>query len=505
MARKDSKKSKKRILSETKVNDISTESEKSIDESNGLLKSFTGNRKMVSVFLFVLSFLVFIPSLGNDFVWDDVTYIQNKADKLNLSSIKSELIPLGSTENKTGGNYYRPVYLATLILDNEIWNTSPLGFHLTNIILHSISTVLLYFLVLILLGEFKILGRESIALITSTLFALYPLHVESVSFVSARGDILAAIFFFLSLIFYIFSYKKLFYLLLSALCFFLSLLSKEVAIALPLVVISFDLISRRIMSRVNLVKYLVLSLMTLIYFLMRSKSHTSIVELINSGSAQISAGFLHLADVILNTYLFYFIKMVFPYNLNPFIDSVPDWGLLGLILSILLLLALCIAFFMSVRKKENLTAFSILWILATLIPAAVVVILPLALTNYAERFLYIPSAGICVLFAYIIYESGKRFKLELPSLVLTLVIAVSFAVVTLGAQKVWRNNLSLWERAVSTSPDSPGVKINYGDALRNSGNPSESLKNYLSAYENRAGLNTRAIITIAHSIAVAYI
>ena len=103
MARKDSKKSKKRILSETKVNDISAESEKSTDESNGLLKSFTGNRKMVSVLLFALSFLVFIPSLGNDFVWDDVTYIQKKADKLNLSSIESELNPLGSTENKTDG------------------------------------------------------------------------------------------------------------------------------------------------------------------------------------------------------------------------------------------------------------------------------------------------------------------------------------------------------------------------------------------------------------------
>jgi len=505
MARKKRTRSNKSSPSETGENNITSGIEESPDKDNGRFKSFTGNRILVSVFLFVLSLAVFIPSLGNDFVWDDVSYIQKNANSLNFSKIGPELISPELKKGKTAGKYFRPLYQVTLILDNEIWNTSPFGFHLTNIILHSISTVLLYFLVLILLGEFNIRGRESIALIASVLFALYPLHVESVSFVSARGDILAAIFFFLSLIFYIFSYKRLFYLILAVFCFLLSFLSKEVAIALPIVIVCYDLLSRRLKSRGNLLKYAALGLIALLYFLLRSKSYLSFTGIVERSNSEISEGFFHVVDLFLNTYLFYIVKMVFPYSLKPFIDHVPQWGILGLAASIILIAVLCIAVFVSVKKKENLTAFSILWILATLLPAAVVAILPIALSSHAERFLYIPSVGICVLFAYIIYELGKKFNMKLLSLILTLVLSISFAAVTVSGQKVWKNNLSLWESAVLKSPDSPAARINYGDALRNSGKPLDALENYMYAYENGTEFNNKTKATTAHGIVVSYI
>jgi len=87
---------------------------------------------------------------------------------------------------------------------------------------------------------------------------------------------LAAIFFFSSLIFYILSYKRLFYLLLAGLCLFLSLLSKEVAIVLPILILGFDLISRRLISRTNLIKYTILGLITLFYFYVRSKTYLAL-------------------------------------------------------------------------------------------------------------------------------------------------------------------------------------------------------------------------------------
>ncbi len=127
--------------------------------------------------------MVFIPSLGNDFVWDDVSYIGKRASILDFSKIGPELVTPKVKNERKAGKYFRPVHQVSLILDNEIWGSSAFGFHLTNIILHSISTVLLYFLVLLLLSEFNVRGRESIALISCILFALYPLHVESVSFI----------------------------------------------------------------------------------------------------------------------------------------------------------------------------------------------------------------------------------------------------------------------------------------------------------------------------------
>ena len=107
-----------------------------------------------------------------------------------------------------------------------------------------------------------------------------------------------------------------------------------------------------------------------------------------------------------------------------------------------------------------------------------------------------------MIFAYIIYNLEKRFNVKYLSLISTSVMALSFAVVTVKAQSFWKNNLSLWEYAVSESPESPAVKINYGDALRNSGKPLEALENYTYAYENSGGLNNKARMTLAHGMAI---
>ncbi len=481
------------------------ESAADLSGNSARINSLIGNKLIVAIFLFLISFLVFIPSLSNDFVWDDVSYIKAKASVLDFSHISPELFVSEVKKQGDASKYFRPIYQVSLILDNEIWDTSAFGFHLTSIILHSISTVLLYFLALLLLSEFKVKGRGVIALMSCILFALYPLHVESVSFISARGDILAAIFFFLSLIFYILSYKRLFYLLPAGICFLLSFLSKEIAIVLPILILGFDLISRRFVSRTNLIKYTILGLIALFYFYVRSKSYLAIGELVGQMGSAISQGFAQILEISLNAYLYYIVKLVFPYNLNPFIDVTLEGGLLRLIISIILILVLCTAAIISVKKKENITAFSILWILATLVPAAVVTILPLAITKLADRFLYIPSAGICILFAYLLYELGKRFTIKWVSFALTAVLALSFAVVTVDAQKIWKNNLTLWEYAVEQSPNALGAKINYADALRGTGRYSEALKFYLEVQSNSSELTERAKITTIQGIVISSI
>ncbi|MGB2691690.1 MAG: hypothetical protein WBB48_07320 [Thermodesulfobacteriota bacterium] len=499
---------KKNNLSKNKIpvgHELQTEPNDYLDGSTRVIDSFIRNRNMVSIFLFVLAFVVFIPSLSNDFVWDDVSYIQKKAGRLNFSKLGSELIVPELKSRSNAGKYFRPVYQASLIVDNEIWNTSPFGFHLTNIILHSVSTVFLYFLVLLLLKEFHVQGRNSIAFFSSVLFALYPLHVEPVSFISARGDILAAMFFFLAISFYILSYRKIFYLFLAGICFLLSFLSKEVAIVLPIIIIAFDLITFRLLKRTNLIKYSLILLVTTFYLVIRSQSYSTFGEILRKGSSEMTLGFLGVSELFFNTYLFYFIKLVFPYDINPFIGSVPNWGVFGLITSVTLILVLSVAVFVSIKKKENITAFSIVWILATLLPAAIVAILSLAVTKLADRFLYIPSAAICILFGYLIYRISIKFNKAWLSYGITTILAISFLVVSVNGQKMWKNNLSLWEYAVSKSPSAIGAKINYGDALRNSGNPSEALKQYLHVNENNSVLNTKAKLTTTHGIVVSYI
>lgn len=502
MAKKKNNSSKKKIALQE---ELQTEIQTDINESSTVIDSFIRNRAIVSILLFVLAFVVFIPSLGNDFVWDDVSYIEKNAHRLNSSALGAGLIAPELKGRSTAGKYFRPVHHASLIIDNEIWNTSPFGFHLTNIILHSVSTVLLYLLTLLLLKEFRVRGRNSIAFFSSTLFALYPLHVESVSFISARGDILAAIFFFLSISFYILSYRKMFYLFLAGICFLLSFLSKEVAIVLPVMIVVFDLITRRFLKRTNIIKYFFIILVTTFYLVIRSQSYSTFSKIFTDAGSELSLGFLGVSELFLNTYLAYFIKLVFPYNLNPFIETVPNWGVGGLILSVILVIALFVLVYLSIKRKENITAFSILWVIATLLPAAVVAILSLALTKLADRFLYIPSAAICILFGYLIYRISVRFNKRWLSYGITTILAISFLVVSVNGQKMWKNNLSLWEYALSKSPSAIGAKMNYGDALRNSGKPSEALKQYLHVNQNNSILNTKAKLTTTHGIVVSYI
>ncbi|MER3447348.1 MAG: hypothetical protein C4291_11120 [Candidatus Dadabacteria bacterium] len=176
-------------------------------------------RASIAVLLFLISFGAFSLSLKNGFVWDDVEVIEKNYYLFKSAYITSMVIP--SAKEKEGIiAYYRPMVPISMIADWSIWGLSPFGFHLSNIIFHSITTVVFYFLVLLILGEFNVERKEIMAFLSSLLFAIYPMHVESVSWVAGRTDVLCGLFFFLAFAFHVLSYRKLWLLVLSAVFFF---------------------------------------------------------------------------------------------------------------------------------------------------------------------------------------------------------------------------------------------------------------------------------------------
>lgn len=483
--------------------------------SSNLTNTLLNNSAFVSIILFLVSFAVFIPSLSSDFVWDDISFIKKQIHKLERAnlSIKPYIPPgLSRSETKKGGEkkrniernserlkndsgakkrtskkklkYLRPVHRQSLIIDAKLWGDSPFGFHLTNIILHSLSTVLLYFLFLLVLKEFNVSARRPVAFLSSMLFALYPLHVESVSFIAARGDILAAVFFFLAFILYILSYRRFLYIVPSAISFYLSFLSKEVALAFPVVIVGFDLISRRIKSRLSLFKYLILGFVLIIYLYIRSQRRMGFMQMLNNReylSADTGSQFLEIVTIFLNSYLFYLKKLVFPFDLNPFIGTIPGGDLLYTTVAIIVISALILIAIVSVMKKENVTGFSLLWIFATLGPAVMIAIFPLAITRFAERFLYIPSAGFCLLAGFLIIHAGIRLSRVKLAYLSGAVLCLSFLIVTVRGQDVWNNQLSLWEYAVSKSPREIVPKMNYASSLLSVKMTDEAIVQYKEA------------------------
>jgi len=414
------------------------------------------HRAIVAVFVFLVSFSVFIPTLDNGFVWDDLTFVESRGPRLMNEPLGVNLLFPSRSEEARSSKYYRPLFSASLIMDAKIWGISNFGFHFTNILAHSISTVLLYLLILLLFKEFKRGPGESEAFLGSMLFAVYPVHVESVSFISARGDIFAAMFFLMCLIFYILSYRNHLYILLAGASFYLSFLSKEVAFSFPLIILGFDLISRRLFSRASIIKYIVIGILLIVYFNLRWGSLENSLNILNTASYREtggSPGVLEFITVFLGAYLFYVWKLIFPYDLNHFIAALPDGGALNIIIAVLLIVGVISVFIISFRKKENITAFSLLWIFATLGPAVLIAIYPLAATGYAERFLYVPSAAFCMLLGYLIVRGGRLTGKRWAAATAGGLLCVSYIIVTVKDQEVWQDEITFWEAVIKKSPD----------------------------------------------------
>jgi len=434
---------------------------------NKLLCSLVGNRLASSIFLFLISFVIFIPSLKNDFVWDDIPYILSRIDLLTISNQLSTVVPKKVKEDKKE-NYYRPTLHLSLALDNEIWNGKSHGFHLTNTVIHSLTTVFLFLLILLILKEFNYRQRSEVAFISSLLFALHPIHVESVSFIMARSDLLCAMFLFCFFIFYIKSYEKIVYLALSLLFFFLALISKEVAFAFPVLIVVYDLLRPKYPISKYITRYSICILLFVLYLYLRNTAFVVIPEFSQSvlgGSSSSFDKLIVLFKSLLNAYGFYVYKLFFPFNFNVSTGRLPIN-----INYIIIAFSLIFSLILFLYRKNRLYFFATALITLSLMPAVFVSVLDVVTSPYAERFLYIPSAGFCMVLGYLIVNSKDRFKLpKYSTWILLGIICFIYAFFTVKEQLVWKNNLTLWGKAVQRSPKQAMPHLNYGYSLMRKG------------------------------------
>jgi hypothetical protein len=459
---------------------------------------------LAAALVFVISFTVFVPSLKNDFVWDDVRAIRENYNAFRNFNFTHLLIPKDTKRKRVG--YYRPVVFSSMFMDRTIWGESPLGFHLSNLIFHSVSAVLFYLLAVLLLGEFKVERKEGIAFLSALFFAFHPMHVESVAWIAGRTDVLCGLFFFLAFIFYMLSYRKLWWLSLSAIPFFLALLSKEVAIAFPIVALGFDLITGRHKSRGNILKYAICGVLVLAYLYVRGRGFIIIPELTGERLEQAAirgSEVLGVLTVMLNSYLFYMKELVLPFTFNAFIGTVPGVNYY-LVSSILILLLLCVVGLVSVRKKEGITAFCLVWIMVTIAPSAVIAVSRFAATPLAERYLYIPSAGFCLLLGYLILRLGTTMKAQKIAWGIGFLFVISYLFFTVDRQSVWRNNLALWGDTTTKSSNQFLPHLNYGAALERAHRYDEAIVEYLRALDGESWRTNRQRARVYSNIGIVH-
>lgn len=191
-----------------------------------------------------LSILIYLNCLQHSFVYDDestVTYNYFIRDWSNLPKLFTAQYFARSAELT-----YRPVVTLSYFIDYTIWHLDPLGYHLTNILLHAANSTLFFVFTL------QVLKKRTTALISALFFSSYPLFSEAVNAVGFREDLLAFLFFLLAFILYLKNDAKnmtesgqrgyVFYYVLSLLSYGFGLFSKEMAITLPLLIILYDFI-----------------------------------------------------------------------------------------------------------------------------------------------------------------------------------------------------------------------------------------------------------------------
>ena len=166
---------------------------------------FSLQEKLIALLLLTLPVLIaYWPVLSYDFVnWDDPYYVYKNETiaKLNGKTIRT----LFSTDTIVMGNWH-PFTMISLAIDRAIWGLNPMGYHLTNLILHLLNSILAAFL------AWKLFSHKWAALFTGIAFGLHPLHIESVAWITERKDVLYTAFFFGSWITWIYSgNKKVFY------------------------------------------------------------------------------------------------------------------------------------------------------------------------------------------------------------------------------------------------------------------------------------------------------
>lgn len=419
---------------------------------------------LLSITIIVASIVVYANTLNGKFVWDDKGII---VANMSLRDVKN--IPffftrdLWTTTGNPPGPYYRPVNNTFWTLTFQLWGANPMGYHLSNILLHGFVSFLLFKLCR------KILSSEIASFFSALIFAVHPIHTENIAWISGGDYLICSVFIVLSLLSYT-KYRednRTIYLIFSVLSFTIAVFSKEYALLIPLIMLVYDVYIRR--SKIEFKILLPYILVSFVYLAVRELVVTHGVE----STLPLYSRML-TASAILLKYLYAFF---FPFHLQILYDIQPvnTFFRAETIVSLLnlLLLALLMLYF---YKKEKRAFFALLWFFIFLIPVSNIAFV-LSPQMMSLRYLYIPSAGLAVLSGLYIEKLSPRLR------IIPFVIILAFSVKTFVQNQYWQNDIILCEKMISDAPGSSFARNNLGVAYLDAGMPSRAISEFQRALE----------------------
>ena len=431
----------------------------------------------VCVLIVMIVFGAFWPIQNNGFLsFDDDTYITENRwvqQGLTVESIR------WAFSSWRGANWH-PVTWISHMLDVELFGLDPVGHHWASIVIHVLNCLLIYFFLARITGELW----ASAALIL--LFSVHPLRVESVAWAAERKDVLCMFFWMICLLSYL-AYVRVgrrSYYAASILAFALALMSKPMALTLPVILLLIDVwVLQRVPSLQRLFTNSRLWLEKLPFLGLSMAS--SVVTLLaqSEAGAVVAVESLSLLPRLVNalsSYLTYLAKTLWPARLAvlyPLSDDSAVWWKAGLALILVGLVSVMVT--RSV-KRLPLLASGWFWFLVTLVP--VLGILQVGNQSWADRYSYIPSVGLLMMGTVMLAAAARKY-LSGPGWILLAGLLLAFPLVLTTRQQLshWRDSESLFRRTLAVTRGNPVMHLSLGVELSRQSRLEEAVAQYEEA------------------------
>ena len=431
----------------------------------------------VCFFLVIITWLVFGQTLRYDYVnYDDNNYVYANP------AITSGLTPQGIIFAFSGrhARNWHPLTTLSHMLDCQLWGVRAGGHHFTNVVLHTIAVVLL-FLVLR-----QMTGAIWQSAFVAALFAVHPLRVESVAWISERKDVLSAVFFMLTLGAYV-RYARapsLGRYLTMSIFFALGLMSKPMLVTIPFVLLLLDFWPLKRFAVAFSSKILILEKIPLLTLSVAAGVATLLLQ--RSSLAAVEQ--LPLASRIGNglvSCVIYMKQMIWPVGLAVFYphpgDQLPVWEI-GLAVVVL---GMASAGAIALRRKSPYLITGWFWYVVMLLP--VIGLIQVGSQAHADRYTYLPQIGLYLLVAWAITDAlaSQRQRRILAAAASVAVIALAWSAHVQASY--WRNGESLWRHALAVTSGNHMAHDGLGERLANRGRLDEAIDQFQEALKFAPG------------------
>jgi tetratricopeptide (TPR) repeat protein len=431
-----------------------------------LIKRILLNRKVWFIYLILPIFIVgiYLNSFKNDFVnWDDPGLIlkNKRIQSLDFENVKEMFTPRKFST-------FQPLRMFSYAIDYSIWKLNPMGYRITNILFYILTCMTVFFTLRVLSASLRE-GKQPdshfrVGLFGALLFAAHPVHVEAVTWLAARKEVLQGFFFFFAFYLYLKGRegegrRRVSYFSFAIFSVLLATLSKPSAVVFPGVIILYE-IARRKEGLIKMLKrhwiFLGLCLAVSVIF-----TFILMKVMLEAGGIKAYRGGSFLSNLLASLYAFFHNIKLLTSTINysaayTFSVSLPVFCLKNVVIMLISLL-LFVGSVISLRKTK-IIFFSLFFFVITLLPY--LNIIPIS-TGLADRYVFIASFSyvfiLGILFDRLYIFRQERFSegfFKLLSVTLFLFLLTGYSFMTIRQNKIWENSYTLWADAVEKYPES---------------------------------------------------